>query len=80
MSALGRMEVFPKGRNLSLKRNQLGPWRVRKQEGPPKKKKLSSKEEPHSRGPEEATASKQEQQLQEKAKALRALRAIPGKS
>ena len=40
MSVLGRMEVFPKGRNLSPKRNQLGPWRVRKQEGPPKKEEI----------------------------------------
>ena len=34
------LEVFPKGRNLSPKRNQLGPWRVRKQEGPPRKEEI----------------------------------------
>ena len=53
------LEVFPRGRNLFPKRNQLLTLMSQSEnKRVPKKKQKLSKEEPLSSGPEEAAASK----------------------
>lgn len=56
-----RKEIFPQ------KRNQLGPWRVRRQKGPPQKEEIVFQGGATQQATE-TTTSKQEQQLKKKQK------------